>query len=77
MNHTPQTSPTDAPDLDRLARRRVGARLGWLETAIDDQANAANALDIARSGSRVAIRVIPTNEEWMIAHHTQVLISHH
>ena len=58
-------------------RRRVGARLGWLETAIDDQANAANALDIARSGSRVAIRVIPTNEEWMIAHHTQVLISHH
>ena len=30
MNHAPSPLPTDTPDIDRLARRRVGARLGWL-----------------------------------------------
>jgi hypothetical protein len=33
MNTTPNTFPTDATDIDRLARRRVGARLGWLTHA--------------------------------------------
>ena len=33
MNTTPHTPLTDASDIDRLARRRVGARLGWLSHA--------------------------------------------
>lgn len=33
MNTTPNTALTNATDIDRLARRRVGARLGWLTHA--------------------------------------------
>jgi hypothetical protein len=33
MNTTPNTVPTSTTDIDRLARRRVGARLGWLTHA--------------------------------------------
>ena len=33
MNPTPTPFPTDTTEIDRLARRRVGARLGWLRHA--------------------------------------------
>lgn len=33
MNTTPHAPLTDANDIDRLARRRVGARLGWFTHA--------------------------------------------
>lgn len=55
-------------------RRRVCASLGWLDAQIDDAANARDAIDIGQPASRIALRVIPTNEEWMIAHHTRALI---
>lgn len=33
MNTTPNTLLTNTTDIDRLARRRVGARLGWFTHA--------------------------------------------
>lgn len=33
MNHASNPFPTDTPDIDALARRRVGARLGWITHA--------------------------------------------
>jgi acetate kinase len=55
-------------------RRRVCSRLGWLGGELDEAANAANALHISATGSALELLVIPTNEEWMIAHHTQTLL---
>lgn len=44
-------------------------RLGWLGAKLDDAANKAGASQISGADSRVAIYVIPTNEEEMIARH--------
>jgi len=51
-------------------RSRICNRLGWLGIAIDEPANAANAPLISLPSSRIAVRVIPTDEERMIALHT-------
>ena len=51
-------------------RKRICERLAWLGLAIDEHANAANALRISSDGSRVKVLVIPTDEERMIADHT-------
>jgi len=51
-------------------RAMVCARLAWLGVALDERANAANAAVISAPESRVAVRVIPTDEETMIARHT-------
>ncbi len=51
-------------------RKAVCARLGWLGIELDAAANAQNATSISASQSRVAVRVIPTDEEAMIARHT-------
>lgn len=51
-------------------RRAVCARLGWLGVRIDETANARNALTISTPDSRLAVHVIPTDEEAMIARHT-------
>lgn len=42
----------------------------WLGITIDESANAANADDISAHDSSVAVRVIPTDEEFTIAQHT-------
>ena len=55
-------------------RRRVCTRLDWLGGEVDETSNAANRPRISTAGSRIDLLVIPTNEEWMIAHHTQVLL---
>ena len=55
-------------------RRRVCARLGWLGGELDETANAADRPRISTAGSLIEILVIPTNEEWMIAHHARVLL---
>ena len=52
-------------------RSRVCARLGWLGIALDEPANQKNAPCISSSNTAVPVWVIPTNEEWMIARHTQ------
>jgi acetate kinase len=56
-------------------RRRVCERLGWLGAELDTTANGTDALRIATPASKLDLLVIPTNEEWMIAHHAQTLLA--
>jgi acetate kinase len=56
-------------------RARIAARLAWLGAVLDAKANAAHALRISASDSRVALYVIPTDEELMIARHTLAALS--
>lgn len=58
-------------------RRRVCEDAAWLGVALDIDANEADvtgARCISAPGSRVAVWVIPTNEELMIAQHTQAVL---
>lgn len=56
-------------------RERIAHRLAWLGAELDDAANAAGAMVISTPESRVALLVVPTDEELMIARHTLRLIS--
>ena len=55
-------------------RERVCARSAWLGIGLDAAANAADGRRIDRSGSGVAVWVLPTNEELVIARHTRRLL---
>jgi acetate kinase len=55
-------------------RLRVCREAAWLGVRLDQEANARGGPCISRSGSAVAVWVIPTNEELMIALHTRRLI---
>ena len=55
---------------DAATRREVAARCIWLGVEIDAAANEAAGPRIDAASSRVAVRVIPTDEERMIALHT-------
>jgi acetate kinase len=59
----------------RSLRERVCRDGAWLGIELDAAANQANAPRISTSASRVAAWVIPTNEELMIARHTQTLLA--
>ncbi len=48
-------------------RARVCEKLSFLGIELDDTKNAANAAVISSDSSRVPVRVIRTDEEWMIA----------
>lgn len=50
-----------------LIRARICEGLGFLGVDLDHKQNAANAEAISTRESRVAVRVIPTDEEWIIA----------
>jgi len=54
-------------------RERVCARLGFLGVALDAQANREGAEDPSAPGARCAVRVLPSDEEGRIAHHTRRL----
>jgi len=58
---------------ERAAPVRDGicANLGYLGVRIDDKLNRQNADTISAPGSSCSVRVIPTNEDLMIARHTQ------
>jgi acetate kinase len=56
-------------------RAAVCTRLSWLGLRIDDAANAASAACISTPDSKVEVRVIATDEELMIARHTQATIN--
>ena len=56
-------------------RRAIAERLGWLGVSLDADANAEHACLISRPESRVAVYVLPTDEELMIARHTWSLLS--
>ena len=55
-------------------RAAVLAQSGWLGLAADAAANAAHAQRITSAQSRIPAYVVPTDEERMIARHTQALI---
>jgi acetate kinase len=57
-----------------VIRAAIAARLGWLGAVLDEKANAAHALRISAPDSRVALYVIATDEELMIARHTLALL---
>ncbi len=56
-------------------RARIAKKLEWLGAALDPGANARGDMLISRPDSRVAVYVVPTNEELMIARHTLSLLS--
>ena len=51
-------------------RARICRKLAWLGVDIDEDANSRNADMISSAASKVKVRVIPTDEERMIALHT-------
>ncbi|WP_324763632.1 acetate/propionate family kinase (plasmid) [Sinorhizobium meliloti] len=55
-------------------RARISEGLAWLGAQLDPAANDADASVISEAGSRVALHVMPTDEELMIARHTLALI---
>jgi acetate kinase len=55
-------------------RTRVAEKLSWLGVALDPAANAAQKLLISRPEGRIAVYVVPTDEELMIARHTFSLL---
>jgi acetate kinase len=55
-------------------RRRIGAACAWLGLELDEAANAAGGPRISTRPAKVSAWVIPTNEELMIARHTQTLL---
>jgi acetate kinase len=58
-----------------LIRAKVCEKLGWLRVKLDAVENDRNSLRISGPGSAVAVLVIPTNEELMIAQHTLRLVA--
>ena len=60
-----------------VIRARIAEKLEWLGMSIDPAANAARALHISTVQSRVAVLVVPTDEELMIARHTVALLAEH
>jgi acetate kinase len=56
-------------------RRAIAEKLTWLGVMLDAGANAKHARLISRPESRVAVYVLPTDEELMIARHTWSLLS--
>jgi acetate kinase len=55
-------------------RSRICEASAWLGIEIDAEANQARKTRISTPGSRVSVRVIPTNEELVIARHTAALL---
>ena len=53
-----------------LIRKKVVQLVGWMGLELDERANEAHSARIDAASSRVAIAVIPTNEERMIARYT-------
>ena len=51
-------------------RAAVAARLGWLGLVLEESANAAARTRISALASRLAVFVVPTDEERQIAEHT-------
>ena len=56
-------------------RRRVCLLSEWLGIRLNPEANARHDLHIGAGNSSVDVLVIPTNEEWMMAHHAQTLLA--
>lgn len=57
-----------------VIRQRVCAALTWLGIELDNAANKHHQHIISTAASPVSVRVIPTDEEWVIARHTLELL---
>jgi len=57
-----------------VVRARVCERLTWLGVSLDETLNGANASVISRAEMPVTVRIMPTNEEVMIARHVRGLL---
>lgn len=55
-------------------RAAICAHLSWMGIKLSPEANQANAAIISTPDSAIEVRVIPTNEELMIAQHTLKLV---
>jgi len=55
-------------------RRRIAEASAWLGVELDEAANRGRGPRLSRPGSKASAWVIPTNEELMIARHTQALL---
>jgi acetate kinase len=55
-------------------RARIAEKLAWLGAVLDPAANSDGKLLISQPESRVALLVVPTDEELMIAQHTLALL---
>jgi acetate kinase len=51
-------------------REGVAGRLAFLGVELDPEANASHSPVITRSQSRCVVRIVPTNEDLVIARHT-------
>ena len=58
-------------------RAKIVERLAWLGAELNPAANADNAFGISGDSSRIAIHVIATNEEQVIADETLAIIGQH
>jgi acetate kinase len=56
-------------------RAAICEACAWLGVELDAEANAAHSRCISRPGSRVAVHVVPTDENLMIARHTRVVVA--
>ncbi len=56
-------------------RRRVCLQSEWLGIRVNPEANARHDIVISAGNSSVDVLVVPTNEEWMMAHHAQTLLA--
>jgi acetate kinase len=55
-------------------REKICSAAAWLGLQLDPTANADHSIRISTAASRVAILVMPTNEEWIIARHTAEIL---
>jgi acetate kinase len=58
-----------------VMRARISEKLTWLGARLDSSANTAGKTLISENGSQVALYVIATDEELMIARHTLAVLS--
>jgi acetate kinase len=58
-----------------IIRARIAEKLAWLGVVFDADGNAQGKSLISRPESRVALLVVPTDEELMIAQHTLALLT--
>jgi len=57
-----------------VIREKVLQAMGWLGIELEEDANRAGQTIVSTARSRVLCLIIPTNEEYMLAQHTQALI---
>jgi acetate kinase len=58
-----------------IVRQKILERLKWLGVVLDEEANNRHASIISKKSSRILVCVIPTNEQYIIAQHTQNAIA--